>query len=231
MGREYAKQMSSLLPSYTHIVNPRLKHVYLKLDAKGNLIIKSPKIKPEQLERILLKKADWINRSKNKLQHKKGKPLEFNGKDMLYFLGKAYDIELIFHSMKKTVFVFEKDRFTLYYHRHDPVLFQKHIDRFYAQKAQELLPTLINKWSQRMELYPSALKFQKTKRQWGSCSGKNILSFNTMAMKLPLEVIEYIIVHELSHIQHKHHQKAFWDCVASYIPNYKTHIAELKTYH
>lgn len=51
-----------------------------------------------------------------------------------------------------------------------------------------------------------------------------------MMMKLPQNVIEYIIVHELAHIAHKHHQKPFWDLVAKHLPEYKTHIATLKTY-
>ena len=51
-----------------------------------------------------------------------------------------------------------------------------------------------------------------------------------MMMKLPQNVIEYIIVHELAHISHKHHQKPFWDLVAKHLPEYKMHIAILKTY-
>jgi predicted metal-dependent hydrolase len=51
-----------------------------------------------------------------------------------------------------------------------------------------------------------------------------------MVMKLPLDVIEYIIVHELAHIQHKHHQQAFWKHVEHYLPEYKTQVTLLKEY-
>ena len=81
-----------------------------------------------------------------------------------------------------------------------------------------------------MGVVPNKLSFRKTKRQWGSCSAKNDLSFNTMMMKLPQDVIQYIIVHELAHITHKHHQKTFWECVEAYLPEYKTQVKELKNY-
>jgi len=81
-----------------------------------------------------------------------------------------------------------------------------------------------------MSLSPTDVRFRKTKRQWGSCSGKNVLSFNTMMMKLPHDVIEYIVIHELAHIRHKHHQKDFWQLVEQHLPDYKKKVKELKKY-
>ena len=85
-------------------------------------------------------------------------------------------------------------------------------------------------WAQKMGVSYNSIKYRKAKRQWGSCSAKNDLSFNPMLMKLPPEVIEYVIVHELAHIRHKHHQKAFWAFVEKHMPNYRNHEAVLKTY-
>ena len=219
-----------ILPSYTHIVNHRLKHTYLTFDEEGNLIIKSPKVSQKYLETLLLKKSVWINRSKEKILQKKGKALNFSKEGTLYFYGKAYPLILEEHSKKRSKLIFTEDRFTLYYSNHDESVFQKHIDNFYREQAKEELPPLVEAWSLTMGLTYSSLSFRKTKRQWGSCSGKNGLSFNTMLMKLPREVIHYVIVHELSHIKHKHHQKSFWAMVESYLPDYKKQVAELKRY-
>jgi predicted metal-dependent hydrolase len=49
-------------------------------------------------------------------------------------------------------------------------------------------------------------------------------------MKLPPEVVRYIVVHELAHIQHKHHQKSFWKLVADTMPDYRQYENELKNY-
>lgn len=222
--------MSSLFPGYTHIVNPKLKYIYLSFDAKGNLIIKSPKVSLKHIENLLLKKTKWIQNSRAKIQNKKGRLLDFSEDNFLYYLGERYPLELKPHLPKKTGLEFDGTAFTLFYHSFDPLLFQAHIDRFYANSAREILSPLVKEWSKKMQLIPSEIKFRKTKRQWGSCSQKNIISFNTMAAKLPLNVIHYLVVHELAHIKHKHHQRSFWELVAHHLPAYKAHINELKTY-
>ena len=220
----------NLLPRYTHIVNPKIKHTYLSFDNEGNLVIKSPKVSQRYIEQLLLKKSDWINRSREKILQKKGKLLDFSQGGELYYKGQAYPLKLREHSKKRTKLIFDQERFLLYYHQYDEILFQKHIDTFYKKEAKEFVPLLAEKWSRQMALAPTDIRFRKTKRQWGSCSGKNILSFNTMMMKLPQDVIQYIIVHELAHIKHKHHQKSFWKLVEHYMPDYKQHVAELKKY-
>jgi len=219
-----------LLPRYRHVINPKLKHTYLTFDEEGDLIIRSPKVSQHYIEQLLIKKSSWINRSRERLMQKKGKTLNYAKEPKLYFKGNAYPLLLQEQTKKRISLSLENKTFILRYHRYDESLFQRHIDRFYKKEATALIPALVERWSSEMKLTPNRISFRKTKRQWGSCSGRNDLSFNTMAMKLPLDVIQYIIVHELAHITHKHHQKSFWTLVEKYMPNYKQHVAELKTY-
>jgi predicted metal-dependent hydrolase len=216
-----------ILPTYTHIVNKKLKHTYLTFDEEANLIIKSPKVSQRYIEQLLLKKSSWINRSREKILQKKGKVSNFTE---LYFQGQCYPLILRKHDKKKVKFIFQEERFILHYQAYDETLFQKHIDKFYKEKATEVIPVLVDDWAETMNLSYNKLSFRKTKRQWGSCSGQNALSFNSMCMKLPEDVLQYIIVHELAHIKHKHHQKSFWDCVESYMPSYKIQVKALKAY-
>lgn len=220
----------SLLPQYIHIVNPKLKHIYLSFDDGGNLVIKSPKVSVKQIEQLLLKKASWISTSRTKLQRKKGKPLDFSSALELYFMGEAYPLTLTPHSKKRVKLDFDGSTFTLFYHTYDERLFQTHIDRFYKKEAEQFIPSCVAQWAEKMSLSPTQIRFRKTKRQWGSCSAKDVLCFNTMMLKLPENVIQYIIVHELAHIKYKHHQKAFWQLVESYLPQYKLQEKELKNY-
>ena len=220
----------NLLPQYTHIINSRLKHTYLTFDEEGNLIIKSPKVSQAYIEKLLLKKSVWINRSREKILEKKGKILDFKNPKELYLYGRPYRLKLEKYTKKRTKLIFEEEVFILQYSDYNEELFQKHINHFYKEEAKRHIPSFVKKWSDIMELTPNKISFRKTKRQWGSCSVKNDLSFNTMMMKLPHDVIQYIIVHELAHIKHKHHQKSFWREVGKYMPDYKQHIAELRKY-
>lgn len=220
----------SLLPQYIHIINPKLKHIYLTFNDLGELVIKSPKVSQRQIEQLLLKKASWINKSRQRFETKKGKTVDFSQQPELYFLGESHPIVLVPYEKKKTKLSFDGDTFTLYYHIYDERLFQKQLDLFYKEEAKGYVPALVAQWEKTMGVKANAIRFRKTKRQWGSCSAKNDLSFNTMMMKLPLDVIQYIVVHELAHIKHKHHQKAFWAFVAEYLPEYKTQVNTLKTF-
>jgi predicted metal-dependent hydrolase len=220
----------SLLPHYTHIINPKLKHIYLSFDNEGNLVIKSPKVTQQKIEQLLLKKSSWINNAREKIQQKKGRSLDFSRDSELYFMGKAYPLTLVQHSKKRAHLDFDGEAFRLFYHTYDEKLFQTHFDRFYKIEAQKHIPSHVEFWAEKMRLSPTNIRFRKTKRQWGSCSGKNVLSFNTMMMKLPHDVIQYIIIHELAHIKHKHHQKDFWQLIEHYLPDYRKQVAELKNY-
>ena len=97
----------------------------------------------------------------------------------------------------------------------------KNLDLFYKKEIKKILPIFLEEISTKMKLYPTSLSFRKNKRTWGSCNYKNGLNFNILLMKFPIELMEYVIIHELAHIKHKNHSKDFWDLVAVYCPNYK----------
>lgn len=101
-------------------------------------------------------------------------------------------------------------------------------DEWYTIHAKEILPELIHKHASRMELFPTKISFRKNKTRFGSCSSKDAISLNILLMKFPLEVIEYVIIHELAHIKHKNHSKQFWRLVQEYCPEYKTLDRALK---
>jgi predicted metal-dependent hydrolase len=97
----------------------------------------------------------------------------------------------------------------------------KNLDLFYKKEIQKILPIKVEEFSKKMQLFPTSISFRKNKRTWGSCNFKNGLNFNILLMKFPIEVMDYVIVHELAHIKHKNHSKDFWNLVAVYCPNYK----------
>ena len=97
----------------------------------------------------------------------------------------------------------------------------KNIDTFYRHEIEKILPQKVDEYSKKMNLFPTSISYRKNKRTWGSCNYKNGLNFNILLMKFPIEVMEYVIVHELAHIKHKNHSKDFWNLVAVYCSNYK----------
>jgi predicted metal-dependent hydrolase len=97
----------------------------------------------------------------------------------------------------------------------------KNIDNFYKKEIVKYLPNLVDIYSKKMNLIPTSIKYRKNKRTWGSCNYKNGLNFNILLMKFPIELMEYVVIHELAHIKHKNHSKKFWDLVEEFCPDYK----------
>ncbi|SFV59635.1 Putative predicted metal-dependent hydrolase [hydrothermal vent metagenome] len=220
-----------MIPSYTHIVNPKLKYIYLSFDRSGQLIIKSPRVTQNEIERILIKKAKWIEASRDKISQKRGKPLKGNSGEKISYLGEEYGVSYIDKYGDRGHISFTKESgFEICKRGLDMESINRDIDEFYRDRAKSYLPAIVDKYSEKMGLYPAKVSFRKAKRQWGSCSSKNAISLNYLMMKLPANAIEYIVVHELAHIRYKHHQESFWRLVASHMPDYKIRQKELKAY-
>jgi len=103
-------------------------------------------------------------------------------------------------------------------------------EKLYKQQAYKVITPLLFSWEDKMNLDSNKITYRKTKSQWGSCSTNNNISLNTYLCLLPIEMIEYVIIHELSHIKHKNHSKKFWTLVEKYSPNYKELRHRLKEY-
>ncbi|MCK5254807.1 MAG: M48 family metallopeptidase, partial [Deltaproteobacteria bacterium] len=75
---------------------------------------------------------------------------------------------------------------------------------------------------------PRIVKVKEQKRRWGSCTAKGNLYFNWRCVMAPSAVIDYIVVHEMSHLAIPNHSKRFWQKVGSVLPDYKKRRKWLK---
>lgn len=94
--------------------------------------------------------------------------------------------------------------------------------------AEDMLPEKVEKYSRMMGLYPTGITITGARKRFGSCSGKNRICFSWRLMQYPEEAVDYVVVHELAHIRHKDHSKAFYDCVAEVMPDWKERRKLLK---
>lgn len=90
------------------------------------------------------------------------------------------------------------------------------------QKAKEIIPQKVSYFSKIMGVTPTAVRINSAKTRYGSCSGKNSLNFSLYLMDKDERFIDYVVVHELAHIKHHNHSKAFYAFVEEFIPDYKT---------
>ncbi len=97
-----------------------------------------------------------------------------------------------------------------------------------ADRALEYIPKRVIYFSMQMKVYFGNVTIRNQKTRWGSCSSKGNLNFNCQLMRMPPEVIDYVVVHELCHLKEMNHSKAFWEEVEKVMPDYQKHRDYLK---
>lgn len=94
--------------------------------------------------------------------------------------------------------------------------------------AKAVLPGKVAHWAAVMGVQPTGVKITAARTRFGSCSAKNSLCFSLRLMHYPDECVDYVVVHELAHIRHKNHSRAFYQEVARYLPDYAAREAKLR---
>jgi predicted metal-dependent hydrolase len=97
-------------------------------------------------------------------------------------------------------------------------------------EAKDFIPQRVKMFAQKFGFKYNKLFFKNVKTRWGSCSTKNNINFNIHLMRLPDRLIDYVILHELTHTIHKNHSKKFWNALEKVLPNSKKLDKELNSY-
>lgn len=103
-------------------------------------------------------------------------------------------------------------------------LFYRWLRRWADQELQRRIGLL----SASMELAPARLTIRAQRSKWGSCNALGNISLNLYLMHAPVEVIDYILIHELAHLRELNHSAKFWTLVEDYCPDRKVHQAWLR---
>lgn len=192
------------------------------IDVTGRVIVRAPKGYPrEKIETFLSQKEDWIVRHQ-KVRRENGicLPERLDGY-ALPFLGG--ELRLCVSDVKR-VFLGEQ---TLYLPARDA---EKKLVAWLKTQALALLEERTAFWAGKMGVVYRTVKVSSAKRKWGSCSASDEIRYAYRLIYAPTEMIDYVVVHELSHVCHKNHSPRFWVEVAAYLPDWKRRRAWLKAH-
>ena len=206
-----------------HRTNKKIKRISLALENKNEIIIKTPlKFPSHKIKEIAYEYKDWILRSVTKVPSKNS--FDFVSGGVVPFLGGNYPLDLqVNENMKNVRFSFDDEVFTVEYNE-ECSRYEDFIDGlklFYKFNAQKVIDPIFDEWTYKTQLFPDKIGYRYAKGRWGSCSGVNNISINYKLLQFEKKAIEYVVLHELCHIQEKNHSKKFWDLVSFYMPDYK----------
>ena len=140
-------------------------------------------------------------------------------KDEFFFLGKKYDLIYLnngdFQLGNEKVFVKPNFDIEKWYKKQAEIIFKEELDKMYNSFIYKIP-------------YP-ILTIRKMKSRWGVCNVKTKrITLNLELIKKDLIYLDYVIIHELSHLIYPNHSRDFWKCVEDNMPNYKNIRKELK---
>ncbi len=209
------------------IIRSRRKTIALQVSHDARLIVRVPFSTSEKLIRkIIYEKRSWILKKQEeaKGKYKKVYSKEFVNGEGFLFLGNSYKL-----------YVVDNVEFSLIFNNENFFLSRKFLNKakeifikWYKKQAYKNFSERIAIYSKISGINYDKLKITNARKRWGSCSSNGNLNFTWRLIMAPLQVIDYVIVHELVHIKERNHSKNFWNKVRIILPYYETQKKWLK---
>jgi predicted metal-dependent hydrolase len=199
----------------------------LEIDEWGKLTIRAPKKATEkEIQQVIVEKQRWILTKQQSAKKKRPKDYSFDGTEEFFFLGKKYSV--LFHTEKETI-IFDGERFLVNEKYRDKL--QEVMTKWYKDKALKISSFLTDKYTDKLGIKHRNVRITSAKTRWGSCSSQKNININWRLVLAPLQVLEYVVAHEVAHLKFMDHSANFWQTVAELQPSYKTYKKWLKDNH
>jgi len=204
------------------IVRTRRKTIALIVQRDGSLVVRAPlRASDKQISELVQKKEKWIVAKQDAAwrTYAEIRSREYvNGEGFLY-LGKTYKLAIVDDNQPLLAF---GDQFYLAKSAlpHAAAVFKT----WYRQQARQVISERVTWYAAQNGFVYQRVNITSARTRWGSCGGRGSLNFTWRLVMAPLQVIDYVVVHELAHLKQKNHSKAYWNEVKRLMPDYQQQI-------
>lgn len=208
------------------IIRSKRRTISLEVMRDGSLIVRAPILTPRgQIEDLVKKKEGWI---KKKQEVVRNRSLEVPSRNFVtgekyLFLGSAYPLVLVENQAEPLVLM---DKFSLVERsqKEGKLIFEN----WYRERASRILNARVEVHSLQNGFAYTSLRISGARTRWGSCGPKGSLNFSWRLVMAPIEIVDYVVVHELVHLNIRNHSKAYWKEVSKVMPDYRLRKTWLK---
>jgi len=222
----------------THIIEFGSRQIPYRLyraDRKRLRIVVSPELtvdvhaprtaNDEQIHLAVRKKAPWIMRKLDKLEtyHPLPAPKRYVSGETLVYLGRQYRLKVVKDS-KQSAKLLGRFLWVWVEDKNDTQSVKKAVDQWYRKRARATLGRYLEKCYTvvlRHGVPEPLLVIRKMRARWGSCSNSGRITLNVKLVQVPVHCIEYVIMHELCHLKHNNHSKAFYSLLTRCQPDWR----------
>ena len=216
-----------------NVVKGKRKSICIKVDIEGNVSVIAPlMVSEERVLKFLEEKAHWIIQKQDEMNKIYNKKIQRNFKSgsTFMYLGKEYPVHIINDKSYKNIRVsfsgktlkspYDCQHFIIYTNTDDEDIMKKAMEQWYRERTMEIVTKKIKKYENCFKDKVTQIRVKEQKRRWASCTEKNAILFNWRCSMAREDVVEYIVVHEMCHFEHRDHSKNFWNRVESIMPDY-----------
>ncbi len=200
------------------IIRSKRKTISLAVTHDAELVIRAPIETPfEYLKNLVNRKRDWITAKLKEMQDSpKPKAKEFVNRESFLYLGKSYQLKIV-DNAKFDIEI--KDNLLLSLEKAPYA--REVLIKWYKSEAAKKIKERCEWYSRRAGDMPFSIRITNAQKRWGSCGTNGTLNFSWRLIMAPLEIIDYVVVHELVHLEQRDHSRLFWNKVKTIMPDFK----------
>ncbi|AMX03390.1 M48 family metallopeptidase [Microbulbifer thermotolerans] len=208
--------------AYRLVRSPRRKRLGLVLVPSGVEVRIPERCAARYGHQFLRDNAHWVRSQLSRARERAAQvPVyEYAFGERFPWLGRALPLERAGASSASGI---GADAIALYTRQRQPDKrqVQAALQRLYQREALALLTEKSARLAERLGLAFSSVRVRRTKSKWGHCTSRGELQYNWLVCQAPEPVVDYLVAHEVSHLRHHNHSRAFWSLVESVCPSYK----------
>ena len=214
--------------TYTLKRSSKRRSIGLRIDDRG-LTVSMPLRAPEKwLHSVLQDKAQWIVDKLEDWQTRKPPALQWIDGQFIRFMGEPLTLRVVASLFDAPPLLQGRQLFVHVGDTGEQKLIEQAVTRWYRREAEVLFRQRVAHYAPLMGVCPSKVVLSSARTQWGSCNTRGTIRLNWHLIKMPLRLIDYVVVHELAHLVEMNHSPAFWQVVAAACPDYLRLRRELR---
>lgn len=213
------------IPINFEIEYKKRKTFAIEIVPPNKIKVKSPRgISKSKIEELVHSKANWIIKKLEEFKDIEHMQIErrFVDGEIFMYLGKEYILKI---TQDKNLKKAEVSICNEFIHVKTPKIeieiIKKIMIEWYKIECDKKIRERIEVYGQKLGEMPRIIKVKEQKRRWGTCTSRRDVLFNWKCIMAPIDVIDYIVVHELCHLVHMNHSANFWSLVKSNFPHYE----------
>lgn len=176
-------------------------------------------------------KSDWIIKKLEEIEvlNNNRYTRSYESGDIFLYLGNEYILEvLVDKTTIGTSVSLENNKLIVRSNSNNKDVIQRALKNWYTDETLGITKERINYYKLFFEDTVTSIKIKDQKSRWASCTYKNEILFNLICSMMPIQIIDYIVVHEMCHMEHRNHSKDFYLAVERILPDYKERVKWLK---